>query len=263
MNNYMLLSRLQMDCEYFLGNGSRNTKYLWAGSVKDQISEMKSIFNSLTEKPEWLSMEGILRYEAEMNKVRMFNNICFYEDRPHILKRHYRGLEVSAPGGKSKYTGKVDFWSETFAGQEFMMTSYIVGGVCLDELDFLDGDDERELIVNRAIKGLTGIDLLELESRLSPGMNFAYIWDDDGDDMGTYAVRRHISNNEMVNNIFLNQEDFIPLAGELYTAGCVKYMVDGEEHIETVEDDKAEFFTVYIRREDGLSEALFDFGHKE
>jgi hypothetical protein len=39
-------------------------------------------------------------------------------------------------------------------------------------------------------------------------------------------------------------------------------MVDGEEHVEVVSDDEAEFFTMYVRKEDGLSEALFDFGHK-
>jgi hypothetical protein len=65
----MLLGRLQMDCEYFLGEGLRNKKHLWAESVEEQISEMKSIFNSLAEKPDWISMEDILRYESEMNKV--------------------------------------------------------------------------------------------------------------------------------------------------------------------------------------------------
>lgn len=259
MNNYMLLGRLQMDCEYFLGNGSRNTKYLWAGSVKDQISEMKSIFNSLAEKPEWISMEDILRYESLMHDAAMFNCVWFYEDRPHILRRHFRGVKKT--GDRHDHTGIVNFWSETFDGREFMMAEYYINGVCLNEFDFL-GDDERERIVNRAIKGLTGMDLLEIESRLSPGINFGYTWDDDGDDMGTYAVRRHMSNEEMEGNIFRNREDFISFTGELYTAGCVKYMVDGEEHIETVEDDKAEFFTMYVRKEDGLSEALFDFGHK-
>ena len=38
---YMLLDRLKTDCEYFLGNGNRNEKHLWAGSVDAQIKEMK------------------------------------------------------------------------------------------------------------------------------------------------------------------------------------------------------------------------------
>ena len=66
--NYMMLSRLKQDCEYFLGNGNRYEKNLWAGNVKDQISEMKRIWNILPkdEKPEWLSMEDIENYEKRM-----------------------------------------------------------------------------------------------------------------------------------------------------------------------------------------------------
>ena len=66
--NYMLLDRLKQDCDYFLGNGNRNPKYLWAGSVDDQIAKMKELWNSFPdgEKPEWLSMEDIEDYENEM-----------------------------------------------------------------------------------------------------------------------------------------------------------------------------------------------------
>ncbi|MFW1916218.1 LPD11 domain-containing protein, partial [Acinetobacter sp. ULE_I064] len=45
----MLLSRLQADNKYFLGYGNRQVKQMWAGSVEDQIKEMKEIYNSLTE----------------------------------------------------------------------------------------------------------------------------------------------------------------------------------------------------------------------
>lgn len=66
--NYMMLSRLQMDCDYYLGFGNRNEKVLWAGNVDDHIDEMKRIWNNLPkkEKPEWLSMEDILEYEKKM-----------------------------------------------------------------------------------------------------------------------------------------------------------------------------------------------------
>ena len=66
--DYMLLSRLQSDCEYFLKAGGRSESSLWAGSVKDQIEKMKELWNSLDKKPEWLSMEDIEKYEKEMNK---------------------------------------------------------------------------------------------------------------------------------------------------------------------------------------------------
>lgn len=68
--NYMLLDRLRSDCEYFLGNGNRNEKDLWAGSVDAQINEMKKIWNSLKEKPEWLTMEDINNYEKKMKELK-------------------------------------------------------------------------------------------------------------------------------------------------------------------------------------------------
>ena len=65
-NEYRLLSRMAMDCNYFLGAGDRHEKFLWAGNVKDQIKTMKEIWNSLKVKPEWLTMEQIETWEKEM-----------------------------------------------------------------------------------------------------------------------------------------------------------------------------------------------------
>lgn len=66
--SYMLLSRLESDCKYYLGNGNRNEKVLWAGSVDKQIAKMKELWNNFPDdmKPEWLSMEDIENYEREM-----------------------------------------------------------------------------------------------------------------------------------------------------------------------------------------------------
>lgn len=65
---YMMLSRLKQDCEYYLGNGGRAVKYLWAGSEKDQIAEMKKRHNAFADdkKPEWLTWDEILAYETLM-----------------------------------------------------------------------------------------------------------------------------------------------------------------------------------------------------
>lgn len=69
---YMLLSRLVMDCKYYLGNGNRFDGHLWAGSVDKQIAKMKELWNTLPEdmKPEWLSMEDIENYEREMKSEK-------------------------------------------------------------------------------------------------------------------------------------------------------------------------------------------------
>ena len=40
-NDYMLLSRLKADCDYFLGSGGRAEKHLWAGTVREQIAKMR------------------------------------------------------------------------------------------------------------------------------------------------------------------------------------------------------------------------------
>ena len=63
---YQLLDRLRSDCEYYLGAGNRCEKYLWAGSVKEQIAKMRELYDLLPVKPEWLSLEDISAYEQKM-----------------------------------------------------------------------------------------------------------------------------------------------------------------------------------------------------
>lgn len=69
--NYMLLDRLKQDCEYYLGNGNRNAKYLWAGNEDGQIAEMRKIYNQLKEKPEWLTLDDINNYAKEMGVAEL------------------------------------------------------------------------------------------------------------------------------------------------------------------------------------------------
>lgn len=66
--NYQMLGRLKSDCDYYLGNGNKYAGHLWAGNEKDQIKEMKKIYNSFSDdkKPEWLTYEAILQYEELM-----------------------------------------------------------------------------------------------------------------------------------------------------------------------------------------------------
>lgn len=68
--NYMMLSRLQSDCNYYLGNGGRYAPHLWAGDEQKQIEEMKKLWNGFSEdkKPEWLTWDQILEYENKMCK---------------------------------------------------------------------------------------------------------------------------------------------------------------------------------------------------
>lgn len=54
---YMLLSRMIMDCRYFIEYP--HNKHLWAETPEDQIQLMKELYNSFEEKPEWTSLEEI------------------------------------------------------------------------------------------------------------------------------------------------------------------------------------------------------------
>lgn len=65
---YMLLSRLQSDCEYYLNYGGRSAKSLWAGDEQRQIDYMILLHNSFKEdeKPQWLTMDEILEYQKRM-----------------------------------------------------------------------------------------------------------------------------------------------------------------------------------------------------
>ena len=69
--NYMLLSRLQNDCKYFLGFGNGLEKYLWAGTVEEHIEEMEKLYNNLAIKPEWITEEDIQKYKINMYKMKL------------------------------------------------------------------------------------------------------------------------------------------------------------------------------------------------
>lgn len=63
---YMLLDRLRQDCDYYLNQAGRNPKSLWAGSEQKQIDKMRELYNSVSEKPLWLTREQIDEYAARM-----------------------------------------------------------------------------------------------------------------------------------------------------------------------------------------------------
>lgn len=67
--NYQLLGRLKQDCDYYLGNGGRAKKHLWAGDVPAQIAKMNELFAGFSEKPQWISLEDICSYEAQMSNA--------------------------------------------------------------------------------------------------------------------------------------------------------------------------------------------------
>lgn len=65
---YIMLSRLQQDCNYYLGFGGRAVKHLWASTESEHIDLMVKLWNSfsLDEKPEWISKEVIDTFKKRM-----------------------------------------------------------------------------------------------------------------------------------------------------------------------------------------------------
>lgn len=66
--NHMLLGRLECDCKYYLGNGNRKAKHLWAGDEQEQIDKMRELWDAMPAdgKPEWLTREQIDNYAKQM-----------------------------------------------------------------------------------------------------------------------------------------------------------------------------------------------------
>jgi hypothetical protein len=64
--NYQLLARLKQDCDYYLGFGGRHKNHLWAQDEAEQIQKMKELYAGFRDKPEWISLADIEKYEAAM-----------------------------------------------------------------------------------------------------------------------------------------------------------------------------------------------------
>lgn len=85
--DYMMLDRLRMDCDYFLGNGNGFLGHLYYKDIDKHIEEMKKIYESFSdnEKPQWISLEDIENYKEKMNqkiKERNFEK----QDYKYIIK---------------------------------------------------------------------------------------------------------------------------------------------------------------------------------
>ena len=65
---YMMLSRMKMDCDYYFGNGGKNSKTLWAHNEKEQIKNMVALWSTFEpeDKPEWLTWDELTNYAHRM-----------------------------------------------------------------------------------------------------------------------------------------------------------------------------------------------------
>jgi len=61
---YMLLNRLQRDCEYAINNNTLSR--IWGQTLESHIKKMKELYKILSFKPHWLSWEEIIQYEEDL-----------------------------------------------------------------------------------------------------------------------------------------------------------------------------------------------------
>ena len=66
--DYMMLSRLQSDCNYFLSYGNGYEGHLYYKEVNRHCDEMKKLYESFddSDKPEWITLEQIEQYRGDM-----------------------------------------------------------------------------------------------------------------------------------------------------------------------------------------------------
>lgn len=124
---YMMLSRMQNDCLYYLGYGNKNNKNLWAKNEYDQIELMRMLYDILPEKPEWLTKEQIEEYADEMlpnNWYSLFSVFEWQEDDSFICKASeeaLQGLETQSLAIALFWESFLDF---SLAGEDGCLSNY-------------------------------------------------------------------------------------------------------------------------------------------
>ena len=79
---YMMLSRYQSDCRFYLGNGNRDAKYsLYYQDEKKHIDAMIALYGKIVIKPMWLSMSGIISYADRMGVSVRHSSLLVIRDR--------------------------------------------------------------------------------------------------------------------------------------------------------------------------------------
>lgn len=94
---YQLLARMKEDCKYYLGLGNRNVNHIWSKDEKEQIQNMKILFNSFTaeEKPVWISMQEIEEYEKQMLQTSAKERMDITKEDVRCIDMDVEGMELS------------------------------------------------------------------------------------------------------------------------------------------------------------------------
>jgi hypothetical protein len=65
---YMMLSRMKMDCDYYIRMGTNNPKHLWAQDEQAQIENMVTLWKTFEpeDRPEWLTWNEMVDYARKL-----------------------------------------------------------------------------------------------------------------------------------------------------------------------------------------------------
>ena len=122
-SNYMMLSRLKSDCDYYLGNGNRNPRNLWAGDEAKQIAKMREYYDKVPEEPEWLTKEDIDDYEDKMingsedSPENHIENPTVIEDKNSLKEDNEEAEDITYI--LDDYNGEVDFVTKEELGLDY------------------------------------------------------------------------------------------------------------------------------------------------
>lgn len=112
---YQLLSRMQSDCNYYLGYGHRNKNCLWSESEEQQIVDMKALLESFDRpnNPEWLSIIDIWDYEIKMtNKISMKEAKLLIYLKDNYLKDYTNYMNTNNEGHTMTDKSVIDFFKQ-------------------------------------------------------------------------------------------------------------------------------------------------------
>lgn len=150
---YQLLDRMRTDCEYYLGYGNRNAKYLWAGNEKTQIEYMKALYHSFDEKPEWLTYNQILVYETKMTREDyVLHTRCYERFLEHFTYEYHSSIR--------------DADIELIHDNINLINGYLTDDIPEDEIE--KAVNEFMIHVSDFIENLQSYQMYKVEEKLKP-----------------------------------------------------------------------------------------------
>lgn len=212
---YRMLSRLQADCDYYLGYGCRFAGKLWANNEEEHAVCMEALWESFPDdkKPEWLTKGQLESYISHLDglNARIYQAFDSQWNVSDELKNHANEYRRTHPGLNLESTGLEGcaFHYKTFDGARHeavvlkILPEYFVGNKDITALTRGERDEAyralipqvpmntaREYLLEKVemIGFVIGIDQMQKEKTLADGL----VDERSLDDLFEDAYRRQI-----------------------------------------------------------------------